>query len=162
MENKKSKSLFVAIAGITASLYITLGYVFQPISFLGIQFRIAEIMVGMCIIYGYSGLIGKIIGVLIVNLVSPLGPIDLLSVIVNIPALCCIIVFRERKYLQYFGGFLYAFIISVYVACILNFILGLSFSLMLIQVFISEIILTTLGISIFNYIKDKIPETYLL
>ena len=155
---KKNKSLEVSIAGITAALYITLGYVFQPISFLGIQFRIAEVLVGMCIIYPRAGLIGNVIGVLFVNLVSPLGALDLISVGVNIPALCCIIAFREHKYLKYLGGLLYAFIISVYVAWILNFVLGLPFPLMMIQVLISEAILATLGIVLFNYLEGHVPS----
>ncbi|MCK4281771.1 MAG: QueT transporter family protein, partial [Candidatus Lokiarchaeota archaeon] len=56
------KSLDVAMAAITAALYIVLGYLFQPISFFEIQFRVAEVMVGMCILFPIPGLIGKIIG----------------------------------------------------------------------------------------------------
>ena len=48
-EEKKSKafdvrplSLRVALIAITAALYTALGYIFLPISFLGIQFRVAE------------------------------------------------------------------------------------------------------------------------
>ena len=77
----------------TAALYTALGYIFQPISFLGIQFRIAELIVGMCILFPYEGLIGKVLGVFLVNLTSPLGLIDLNSCWVNIPALFCIIYF---------------------------------------------------------------------
>ena len=72
---KKSKafdvrplSLRVSITAITAALYIALGYIFQPISFLGVQFRVAEIIVGMCIIFPMEGLIGNVIGVFFVNL----------------------------------------------------------------------------------------------
>ena len=90
----------VAIAGIIGALYTALGYIFQPISFLGIQFRIAEIIVGICILYPYAGLIGNVIGVFFVNVVSPLGALDLIGVVVNIPALYCIIIFRKHKYLK--------------------------------------------------------------
>ena len=61
-------SLRVSIIAITAALYIALGYIFHPISFLGFQFRVAELMVGMCIIFPLEGMIGKIIGVFFVNL----------------------------------------------------------------------------------------------
>ncbi len=152
MSFKEDKSKKVALAGITAALYIVLGYLFQPISFLGIQFRIAEIIVGMCVIYPYAGLVGNLIGVLFVNLTSPLGALDLISVLVNIPALVCIIIFRSYKYLKYLGGILYAFIISVYVAWILNFVFGLPFLVMFVQVLISEVILATVGIFSFNYV----------
>ena len=154
---KKLESKDVASAGIIAALYIALEYIFQPISFLGIQFRVAEIIVGACILYPYAGLIGNVIGVLFVNVVSPLGALDLIGVVVNIPALYCIIIFRKHKYLKYIGGILYAFIISVYVAWLLNVVLGLPFLVMFVQVFISEAILATLGIYIFNYIGGYLP-----
>jgi len=150
-------SLRVAIIAITAALYTVLGYVFLPISFLGIQFRVAEIMVGMCIIFPLEGLIGKIIGVFLVNLTSPLGPLDLISCIVNVPALYCIIYFRKKGKLKYLGGILYAIIISFYVAILLFIVLGLPIWLMFLQVFISEVILATLGIALFEKIK-KILE----
>ncbi len=160
---KKSKafdvrplSLRIALIAITAALYIVLGYAFQPIGFLGVQFRVAEIMVGMCIIFPLEGMVGKIIGVFLVNLSSPLGPIDLLSCIVNVPALYCIIYFRDKGKLKYLGGVLYAIIISTYVAIILNVVLGLPIWLMFIQVLISEIILATLGIFIFDNIQKRL------
>jgi len=149
-------SLRVSIIAITAALYIALGYIFHPISFLGFQFRVAEIMVGICIIFPLEGMIGKIIGVFFVNLSSPLGPIDLISCIVNVPALYCIIYFRDKGRLKYVGGVLYAIIISLYVAIILNVILGLPIWLMFIQLLIAEVILATLGIFIFENIKKKL------
>ena len=152
------KSIDVSIASITASLYMVLGLAFQPISFLGIQFRLAEILVGMCIIYPKAGLIGKLLGVLIVNLFSPLGIIDLLSVVVNIPALYAIILLREKKYLKYVGGLVYSILISLYVAIILNIVIGLPIPLMFVQVFISEIVLATAGIKLFNYIGNFLPQ----
>ena len=160
---KKSKafdvrplSLRVSLISITAALYIALGYIFLPISFLGLQFRVAELIVGMCIIFPFEGMIGKIIGVFFVNLSSPLGPIDLLSCVVNIPALYCIVYFRDKGKLKYLGGVLYAVIISLYVAILLFIVLALPFWLMFIQVFISEVILASLGIFLFEIIKQRL------
>ena len=153
---KRPISLRIAIIAITAALYIALGYIFHALSFLGIQFRIAELMVGMCLIFPLEGLIGKIIGVFFLNLTSPLGPIDLLSTIVNVPALYCIIYFRKKGKLKYLGGVLYAIIISLYVAIIINLVLGLPIWLMFIQVLISEVILATLGIALFDRIKKML------
>ncbi len=155
----KNKSLDVAIIAITASLYIALGYIFQPISFIGLQFRVAEIVVGICIIFPYAGLIGNIIGVFFVNLVSPIGVIDLLSCIVNIPALYCIIIFRDKKILKFVGGILYAIIISLYVGIILDYVFMLPWYITFVQVLISEIILATLGIIIFDYVGIQMNPT---
>ncbi len=153
---ERNISIKVALTAITAALYITLGYLFQPISFLGLQFRVAELIVGMCIIFPFEGLFGKVIGVFFVNLTSPLGPIDLISCIVNVPALYCIVVLRDRKILKYLGGVIYAYIISLYVAIVLNIAFGLPFWLSLIQVLVSEVILATLGIIIFDIIKIRL------
>lgn len=151
--NFENISLRIALTAITAALYIVLGYVFQAISFLGLQFRVAELIVGMCVIFPLEGLIGNVIGVFFVNLSSPLGPIDLISCIVNIPALYCIIFFKDKGVLKFLGGILYALIISLYVALILNFVLSLPILLMFIQVLIPEVILATLGIILFENIK---------
>lgn len=153
---KRSLSLQVALTAMTAALYTALGYLFAPISFLGIQFRVAELIVGMCVLFPLEGLIGNVIGVFFVNLTSPLGLIDLLSCVVNIPALYCIVYFRNKGLLKYLGGLLYAIIISIYVSIIINIVLGLPVWLMFIQVFISEIVLAELGIVIFEQIKNAL------
>ena len=151
-------SLKVALTAITAALYITLGYVFQPISFLGLQFRVAELIVGMCILFPFEGLIGNVIGVFFVNLTSPLGPIDLISCIVNVPALYCIVFFRDKKILKYLGGVLYAILISIYVAIVLNLAFMLPIWLMFVQVLIAEVILASLGIFLFAIIRMRLEH----
>ena len=156
LSEERKLSLIIALTAITAALYIALGYIFQPISFLGLQFRVAELIMGMCLIFPLEGLVGNIIGVFFVNLTSPLGPIDLIGCIVNIPALYCLVVFRNRKWLKYLGGVFYALIISIYVAIILYIVLALPIWLMLVQVLISEVILASLGIFLFDIIRKKL------
>ncbi|MFX0104278.1 MAG: QueT transporter family protein [Candidatus Hodarchaeota archaeon] len=154
---ERNISFKVALIAITAALYIALGYLFQPISFLGLQFRVAELIVGMCIIFPLEGLTGKVIGVFFVNLTSPLGPIDLISCIVNVPALYCIILLREKKFLKYLGGVLYAIIISIYVTIVLTIAFPQSiWWLNFVQVLTAEIILATLGILLFDIIRSRI------
>ncbi|MFW9970150.1 MAG: QueT transporter family protein [Candidatus Odinarchaeota archaeon] len=152
---ERSISIKIALIAITAALYTALGYLFLPISFLGLQFRVAELIVGMCIIFPFEGLIGKVLGVFFVNLNSPLGVIDLFSCLVNIPALYCIIFFRDKRYLKYIGGLLYAVIISIYVAVILYIVYNVPILLNFFYVLIPEIILATLGIILFNIIKIR-------
>ncbi len=156
LSEERNLSLTIALTAITAALYIALGYIFQPISFLGLQFRVAELIMGMCLIFPLEGLVGNVIGVFFVNLTSPLGPIDLIGCIVNIPALYCIVVFRNRKWLKYLGGVLYALLISIYVAIILYIVLALPLWFMFIQVLISEVILASFGIFLFDIIKKRL------
>jgi hypothetical protein len=153
---ERGLSLKIAITSITAALYVALGFISVPIGFLDIQFRIAELVVGMCVIFPYEGLVGKVIGVFFVNLFSPLGLIDLLSVIVNIPALYCIILFRGSPKLKYLGAVLYANIISLYVAIILFLSIGIQpVWLTFIKVLFSEVILSVSGVAIFSYVNKK-------
>jgi len=156
LSEERNLSLKIALTAITAALYIALGYIFQPISFLGLQFRVAELIMGMCLIFPLEGLVGNVIGVFFVNLTSPLGPIDLIGCLVNIPALYCIIVFRNKKWLKYLGGIFYALIISIYVAIVLYAVLALPLWLMFVQVLISEVILASFGIFLFDIIRQKI------
>lgn len=153
---ERSISLKIALTAITAALYIALGYLFQPISFLGVQFRVAELIVGMCILFPLEGLIGNVIGVFFVNLTSPLGLIDLLSCVANVPALFFIVYFRNKGALKYLGGILYSIIISLYVASVLFLVLSLPFWLMFLQVLVSEIVLSSIGILIFDLIKKRL------
>ncbi len=150
-----SISLRIALIAITAALYTALGYIFQPISFLEFQFRVAELIVGMCIIFPFEGLVGNVLGVFFVNLTSPLGPIDLISCFVNIPALYCIIFFKNKGFLKYLGGLLYAIIISLYVAIILYIVLSLPIWINFIYVLIPELILATIGIALFEIVKSR-------
>ncbi len=152
---ERSISLKIALISITAALYTALGYIFLPISFLEFQFRVAELIVGMCIIFPFEGLIGNVLGVFFVNLTSLLGPIDLISCFVNIPALYCIIFFRNKGFLKYLGGLLYAIIISLYVAIILYIVLSLPIWINFIYVLIPEVILATMGITLFEIIKTR-------
>ena len=156
ISGERNVSIKVTLTAITAALYIALGYIFQPISFLGLQFRVAELIVGMSILFPLEGLVGNVIGVFFVNLTSPLGLIDLISCIVNIPALYCIVLFRNRKFLKYLGGILYAIIISIYVAIVLNLVWMLPIWLMFVQVLIAEIILASLGILMFDIIRIRL------
>jgi uncharacterized membrane protein len=155
IENK-SLSIKVALTAITAALYVALGYVFQPISFYGLQFRVAELVVGMCLLFPMEGMLGKVIGVFFVNLSSPFVPFDLISTIVNVPALYCIIIFRNKMVLKYLGGMLYAIIISLYVAILIYFMASAPIWITFIPVFISEVILASLGIFIFTIIKVRL------
>jgi uncharacterized membrane protein len=155
IENK-SISLKVALIAITAALYVALGYIFQPINFYGIQFRVAELVVGMCLLFPLEGMLGKVIGVFFVNLSSPFVPFDLLSTLVNVPALYFIILFRNRRILKYLGGVLYAIMISLYVAILIYFVASAPIWITFIEVFISEVILASLGILLFTIIKARL------
>lgn len=61
--------------GIIAAVYVVLTYITYPISFLGLQFRFAEILVLLCF-FRKDYAIGLIIGCAIANLGSSIGLVD--------------------------------------------------------------------------------------
>jgi len=79
-------SRFVALMSVFAGLYVVLGYVLHPISFLQIQVRVADALYPLIAIFGLPSLIGLVIGHFFLNLSSPLGIIDLLSIPLFVPA----------------------------------------------------------------------------
>ena len=58
-----------------AAAYAALTAITYPISFLGIQFRIAELLLVLCF-FNRKNVIGITIGCVLVNLASSIGPID--------------------------------------------------------------------------------------
>ena len=59
----------------TAALYVALTLATYPLSFEGIQFRFSEIMVLLCF-FRKDYIVGLTLGCLIVNLMSPIGIVD--------------------------------------------------------------------------------------
>lgn len=76
----------LALVVVFASLYAIIGYALHPISFLDIQVRVSDALYPLIAIFGLPSLIGLTFGHFILNLSSPLGLLDLLSVALFIPA----------------------------------------------------------------------------
>ena len=69
----------LAQTAIFATLYYVLGIVFQPISFMAVQIRVACALIPLIYLFGYPATIGITIGHLIFNMGSPIGFLDLMS-----------------------------------------------------------------------------------
>jgi uncharacterized membrane protein len=67
----------IAYNAVVAALYIVLTLITYPVSFLGIQFRFAEILVLLCF-FRKDYILGLTLGCLIANLSSAIGLIDVL------------------------------------------------------------------------------------
>ncbi|MEM4204097.1 MAG: QueT transporter family protein [Candidatus Methanomethylicaceae archaeon] len=73
----------IVIAAFIAALYFASTMMLHPISYGPIQMRLATALAGAVPIYGWTAIMGFVIGQLISNVFSPLGPIDLLSPIAS-------------------------------------------------------------------------------
>jgi len=119
------KTKMVALSATIASLYIALVVGLAPISFLQIQFRIANALLGLVPLAGLPAVFGITVGVLIGNLSSPLGPLDLLS---SAPTLLgCLIIYWLRKVSVVAGLAIYTIILSVCVSFLLQYLLNLPY-----------------------------------
>lgn len=76
----------ISIVAIFASLYVVLCVGLAPISYGEINIRIADALYPLIALFNLPALIGLVLGHFIANLYSPLGLLDLVSVLVFIPA----------------------------------------------------------------------------
>ena len=113
---------------------------------MAIQIRIADILLGAIPYFGWSGVLGYTIGVLIANTMSPLGPIDLLSAIPSFFGGIVIFLFEKKlKGIGYIiGSTINAFIIAVWVGYMLFLVFNLPLLLSIIYVFIGCVIAMTI------------------
>lgn len=123
------KARDLTIAALFASSYSALVYLLAPLSFLQIQVRVANALIGAVPIFGMPAVLGIALGVLIGNIFSPLGPLDLLSALPSLLGLLAL-----HKLSRRLGGLgvllgltAYSLIVSVWVALLLSHILGLPY-----------------------------------
>lgn len=144
MKNKK-----IALGAIIGALYVALVIGFGPISFLQIQFRIANALIGLVPLVGIPAVFGISIGVLIGNISSPLGPLDLVSFIPTF--IGCMIIYRLRNFSVPAGLAIYSVILSIWVSFLLQYVIGVPY--------IPTIIYLLIGIGVvtivFGYILYK-------
>lgn len=150
MKKIGSRSLIVdlALSILCASCYAALVVFLVPISFLQIQVRVANALMGLVPIFGMPAVYGLALGVFLGNIVSPLGLIDLFSAVPSFIGLLIIYKLRNRSVLL--GLLIYSVIISLWVAWMLNWILGLPYWIGFIYVFIG-VVIATVGLGYILY-----------
>ena len=153
---KKITTQDVALTAIIAALYVVLTLIVFPISFLGIQFRISEVMIILAF-FNRKYSIGLILGCAIANFASPLGFYDVLfgtiATILAVIALCFIPYLAIDLLLAViFNGFI--------VGAELYFILGEGFWLSTLSVAIGEFTVLAVGYIFFIIMKKKRPNFF--
>jgi uncharacterized membrane protein len=120
-----NKTRSLVMAAIIAAAYVSLVVALAPISFGPIQVRVADALVGIVPLVGMPGVIGITIGVLIGNIPSPIGPLDLLSAIPTCIALLLIIKIRKVSVMA--GLVAYSVILSAWVGLLLSYAFNLPY-----------------------------------
>lgn len=132
--NKKPKTKDLTLAIFCVASYAALVFFLAPISFLQIQLRVANALIGLVPIMGMPAVYGLTIGIFIGNIFSPLGPIDLLSPFPSFIGL--LILHRLRKRGVLLGLVLYSLIVSAWVAFMLATVFGLPYVITFVYVFV--------------------------
>ncbi len=114
-------------AAMLAAAYAALVTLLAPISFLGVQVRVANALIGLVPLLGMPGAIGITLGVVIGNVWSPLGPLDMLSAVPTFASLTILLRLRDRSVLA--GLLIYTGIVSAWVGFLLSYVLGVPFVL---------------------------------
>jgi uncharacterized membrane protein len=123
--NLRLKSRDIAKTAVIAALYVALVWALSPISFGAIQVRVSNALIGIVPLVGMPGVLGITLGVLIGNIPSPLGPIDLLSAIPTFIALLLLLKLKDRSVLL--GLAAYSVILSAWVGTLLSYTFGVPF-----------------------------------
>ena len=118
---------------IIASIYVVISMITFPISFLGIQFRIAEVLI-LLVFFRRDLIYGLLLGCLITNLFSPIGLWDALFGV-----LASLIVLLSISFLKHLA-------FSVIIGTVVNgFVVGLELYLLLKEPFWISVGLVSIG-----------------
>jgi uncharacterized membrane protein len=152
----KIKTKDIALTAVFAALYAALVYVFTPISFLALQFRVAGVL-RPGIARKWTLAIGYAIGVVIGNLFSPFGVYDLLfmPLMSLLAGLLGYLAAKPFKNNYFVAGAIIATVIPLSVSWMLNQVLGLPIIATLPYLFISEQIICLIGAVIFRLIETR-------
>lgn len=138
---------------LVAALYVALTFVFMPFSFLGIQFRVAEILM-LLVLIDPLYIPALTIGCFIANfLFSPMGIVDV--IIGTLATLFAVIAISKTKNL--FIASLWPTIFNAFmVGAELYYVLNLPFWLSTFQVAIGEFtVVSIVGVIVFKYVLNN-------
>lgn len=148
--NKKSINVIVKSA-IIGALYAALTYLFMPVSYGGLQFRISEILI-ILVVFNPKYIVGLTIGCFIANIASPMAWDILFGTLATLISLLCMSrcknLYIASLYPVVFNGLIVGFE--------LWWLMDLQFGLSMIQVMLGEAaVLYLIGIPIMSNIANK-------
>lgn len=153
----KMSSKDISLVAIFSSLYALLVYLFAPISFYALQFRVAGIL-RPWIAKKWILSIGYAMGVVIGNFFSPfVGSYELvfMPIMSFIAGILGYSIAKKFNHNYFVAGFVIAIVISISISWMLNQIFGLPILATLPYLFISEQTVCLMGAAIFKIIETR-------
>ncbi len=149
---KKYDVMMMSKVGIIAALYVALTLAFSPLSYGGIQFRIAEVLV-LLVLYKKEYSISLILGCFVSNLFSPLGWADIVFGTLATALSVIPMMFVKNKYIAALFPVIFNGLI---VGAELYYVLELPFWLSTFEVAVGEfVVIYIVGIALFNGIEQN-------
>lgn len=151
--NNNEKLVRLLKMALVAALYVALTFVFMPFSFLGVQFRVAEILM-LLVLIDPLYIPALTIGCFIANfLFSPMGIVDV--IIGTLATLFAVIAISKTKNL--FIASLWPTLFNAFmVGAELYYVLNLPFWLSTFQVAIGEFtVVSIVGVIVFKYVLNN-------
>ena len=145
------KAKDIAIYAMIAALYFITTIIFSPISFGPVQFRVAEMLVMLCL-FKKGAIAGVTIGCMIANLYSPMGIIDVIFGGLA-TLLICIFVNKTQKP---FASVIFGSILSgIVVSAEMSIMIGVDFFQGFLGVFVGELVSLGAGSILFFEIYKR-------
>jgi len=148
--NKKD----LVLVPVFAALYAVLVWVFQPISFMALQFRVAEALkpaVAKKWVLMFAFAIGNFLG----NLVSPFAGIYELAFMPLMNVVGGLLAWKLSRGNYFVAGAVYSLIIALSVSYMLSQLFNIPFLILIFPLIATELIAMTLGATIFKTIEKR-------
>ena len=139
----------IATAAVYAAMYVVLAVAFSPISYGVINFRVANVLMGLVPIIGWPAIIGQALGVFLANqpaLGDTLGPVDLVNVIPSF--LFAWLIWKLRGTSVFLGLTIYSVALGISVSFALSYAFNLPLLVEIPQVTVGIFLAT----AVFGYI----------
>ena len=149
--NKGLSVKLIAINAMIAGVYAAFTLALSPIAYLGLQFRLSEIMVFLAF-YNKKFIPGLVIGCFIANIPSPIGLLDILFGTLSSLVVCVAIYYIKNRYLAAFVG---AVITGIIIGLLLHLAYGIPYIVNAFYVFIGQLLVLIIGAIIFKFVESN-------
>lgn len=160
MKDKNIKR--IVVSALIAALYAVLTLALAPISYGGVQFRVAEIMV-LLAFFNSDYIVGLTLGCFISNILGPNGAVDVVlgtfATFISVLAIYLTGKYIKGKKSMWISSIWPTIFNGLIIGWMLNYVYGLPLFLSMAEVAIGEfVVITIIGVPVVKFIESKYPN----
>lgn len=160
MKDKNIKR--IVVSALIAALYAVLTLALAPISYGGVQFRVAEIMV-LLAFFNSDYIVGLTLGCFISNILGPNGVVDVVlgtfATFISVWAIYLTGKYIKGKKSMWIASIWPTIFNGLIIGWMLNYVYGLPLFLSMAEVAIGEfVVITIIGVPVVKLIESKYPN----